>query len=102
LKHIKDEDIEIFLHYNPEVAIQIVNDLVDEPANMAMVNHAAGQGPGSASAMNHNVYGSNSGSNNSLSNAIDRETRGIAVRIKKCPHYKSYKAFYKGGSLRNI
>lgn len=31
LKNIKDSDVEVFLYYNPEVAIQIVNDLIDEP-----------------------------------------------------------------------
>ena len=31
LKQIKDSDIEVFLHFNPEVAVQIVNDLIDEP-----------------------------------------------------------------------
>lgn len=31
LKNVRDEDIEVFLHHNPEVAIQIVNDLIDEP-----------------------------------------------------------------------
>jgi hypothetical protein len=32
LKNIKDEDIEVFLHYNPDVAVQIVNDLLEEPS----------------------------------------------------------------------
>ena len=31
-KNIRDEDIEVFLHYNTEVAIQFVNDLLDEPS----------------------------------------------------------------------
>jgi hypothetical protein len=45
----------------------MVNDLVDEPAqNMA-------------------------GPSGSLSNLIDKETRNLAIRIKKCPHFKSYK-----------
>ena len=30
-KNIKDADIELFLYYNPEVALQIVHDLIDEP-----------------------------------------------------------------------
>ncbi len=40
-KIIRDSDIEIFLHYNPEVAIQIVNDLIDEPT-MNMIGGANG------------------------------------------------------------
>ena len=36
LKNIKDEDIEVYLHYQPEVALQIVKDLVDVPANQAV------------------------------------------------------------------
>ena len=38
LKSISDADIELFLHYNPEVAIQIVTDLVDEPSVNMMSN----------------------------------------------------------------
>ena len=34
LKNIRDEDIEIFLHYNPEVAVQIVEDLIDAPSKV--------------------------------------------------------------------
>jgi len=52
-KIIKDSDIQVFLHYTPDVAVQIVNDLIDEPSNM--------QGFG-----------------NSVSNAIDKETKNIA------------------------
>jgi hypothetical protein len=32
-KCISPLDIELFLFYNPDVAIQIVNDLIDEPNN---------------------------------------------------------------------
>lgn len=64
-KNIKDSDIEIFIYYNPEVALQIVNDLVDEP--------------------NINLSG------NSMSNAIDKETKTLALRIKKSPNFKFYK-----------
>ena len=80
-KIIKDVDIEIFLHYNPEVALQIVNDLIDEP-NMNMMN----QGNANQSMANNNL-------NNSvnLSNAIDKETKNLAMRIKKCPNFKYYK-----------
>lgn len=31
LKGIRDSDLELFLHFNPEVAVQIVTDLVEEP-----------------------------------------------------------------------
>ena len=86
LKNIRDEDIEIFLHYNPEVAVQIVEDLIDAPAK-AMAN-----------IVNKDRFGSNQGksiSNSSaINNAIDKETKSLAMRIKKCPHYKSYKQFY--------
>jgi hypothetical protein len=80
LKNIRDEDIEVFLHYNTEVAVQIVNDLIDEPAHQS---HRS----------------------SSLSTAIDKETRGLAQRVKKCPHYKSYKNYFSsvsGSGLKNI
>ena len=92
LKNIGDEDIEIFVHFNPEVAIQIVNDLLDEPAN----NAANGLGP---SGMHNPIFASNSGGKSSLSTAIDKETKGLAMRIKKYPHYKSYKAYQMQGSF---
>jgi hypothetical protein len=38
LKNIRDEDIEIFLHYSPEVAVQIVEDLIDAPAKNVSQN----------------------------------------------------------------
>lgn len=79
LKNIKDEEIEVFLHYSPEVAVQIVNDLIDEPSNSA--------GPGSAQR-----FDSGGGK---LSTAIDREMRTLAQRVKKCPHYKSYKEYLR-------
>ncbi|CDW84307.1 UNKNOWN [Stylonychia lemnae] len=66
-KLIKDSDIQVFLHYTPDVAVQIVNDLIDEPTS--------------------NIQGQM----NSISNAIDKETKNIAMRIKKCPNYKHYK-----------
>ncbi len=50
-KNIKDTDVEIFLYYNPDVAVQIVTDLIDEPVkNM----------------------------NGGMVNAIDKETRHLA------------------------
>ena len=64
-KNIKESDIELFLYYNPDVAIQIVNDLIDEP--------------------NQSLAGG------SINNAIDRETKHLAMRIKKCPTFKIYK-----------
>ena len=79
LKNIKDEEIEVFLHYSPEVAVQIVNDLIDEPSNSA--------GPGSAQR-----FESGGGK---LSTAIDREMRTLAQKVKKCPHYKSYKEYLR-------
>ena len=33
LKAITDDDIELFLYFNSDVAIQMVNDLIDEPNN---------------------------------------------------------------------
>lgn len=96
LKQIRDEDIEVFLHYCPDVAIQIVNDLIDKPATNNL--HAPSNGP----------YGSNSGGGlaaaaSSLSNAIDKETKGLAMRIKKCAHYKSYQRYLQsiGGSFKS-
>lgn len=62
LKNVKDEEIEVFLHYSPEVAVQIVNDLIDEPSNPA--------GPGSAQR-----FESGGGK---MSTAIDREMRSLA------------------------
>lgn len=70
-KNIKDSDVQVFLHINPDVAVQIVNDLVDEPTN----NISQG-----------GAY------NNSVSNAIDKETKILAQRIKKCPNYRQYKS----------
>ncbi len=96
LKNVRDEDIEIFLHYNPEVAVQIVEDLIDAPSK-AMSNQINGGAK--------DRFGSNQGAkpnaSTSLNNAIDKETKSLAQRIKKCPHYKSYKAFYTmvGNSL---
>ena len=31
LKNIRDQDIEMYLFFNMEIAIQFVNDLIDEP-----------------------------------------------------------------------
>jgi hypothetical protein len=67
-KGIRDEDIETFLFLNLDVAIQIVNDLIDEP--------------------NSNLNAYNIGS---INNTIDKETKNLAVRIKKSPNYKVYK-----------
>ncbi len=85
LKNVRDEDIEIFLHYNPEVAVQIVEDLIDAPSKAISNQINAGK----------DRFGSNSGvkavENAAVNNAIDKETKSLAIRIKKCPHYKSYK-----------
>lgn len=70
-KAIKDTDIEMFMYYNPDVALQIVNDLVEEP--------------------NKNLNSMGSGA--SISNTIDKETKNLALRIKKSPSYKYYKQF---------
>jgi hypothetical protein len=40
-KLIKDSDIELFLLYNPEVAVQIVNDLIDEPSMNMLSNSSS-------------------------------------------------------------
>lgn len=89
LRNIKDTDIEVFLHYNTEVAVQIVNDLVDEPGSSAVGSHPT-----------------KSPSSSQLSNAIDRETKSLATRIKKCPHYKTYKNYYasmiSSSGLKNL
>ena len=45
-----------------------MNDLLDEPAQQSKSSN--------------------------LSTAIDKEAKGLAFRIKKCPHYKSYKNYY--------
>ena len=52
LKLISDEDVEIFLYFNIDIATQIVNDLIDEP--------------------NSNL---NSYNMNTINNVIDRETK---------------------------
>ena len=70
-KNIKDADIEMFMHFNPEVALQIVNDLVDEP--------------------NLNLNNGNGVAGASISNVIDKETKTLALRIKKSPSFKFYK-----------
>ena len=88
LKSVRDDDIEIFLHYNPEVAVQIVEDLIEAPSKVI------------GNQINKDRFGSNNGrqllpaSISALNNAIDKETKSLAVRIKKCPHFKSYKQFY--------
>ena len=83
LKNIKDEEIEVFLHYSPEVTVQIMNDLINEPSNSA--------GPVSAQ-----MFESRLGK---LSTAIDREMRRemrtLAQKVKKCPHCKSYKDYLR-------
>ena len=95
LKNIRDEDIEIFLHYSPEIAVQIVNDLIEEPSAI----NQAGLGPGGSAqrfqsnSNNNNNVGGGTSAKSGLSNAIDKETRSLALRIKKCPHYKSYKEY---------
>lgn len=101
LKNIKDEDIEVFLHYNPDVAVQIVNDLLEEPSIQSK------PGPGSEQHLHHQFWSHDrnlgghgaSGTDPSkkpsshIGNVIDKETRSLALRIKKCPHYKSYKEY---------
>jgi hypothetical protein len=36
-----------------------------------------------------------------ITNEIDKETKALALRIKKCPHFKSYKSYLSnlGGSF---
>jgi hypothetical protein len=57
-----------------------VNDLLDEPAQQSKSSN--------------------------LSTAIDKEAKGLAFRIKKCPHYKSYKNYYlslsRGSGIKNV
>lgn len=77
-KQVRDADIDVFLHYKPEVAIQIVNDLIDEPT-MRMIGSQGQGGVGGGS------YSTN------ISNTIDKETKNLAQRIKKCPNFKHYK-----------
>eukprot|EP00347_Sterkiella_histriomuscorum_P010472 403376151 len=69
-KQVRDQDVQVFLHINPDVAVQIVNDLIDEQTS------SLNQG---------GAY------HNSFSNAIDKETKILAQRIKKCPNYRQYK-----------
>lgn len=58
----------MFIYYNPEVALQFVNDLIEEPSVKI------------------------GGSNMNVSNAIDKETKHLAMRIKKSTNFKFYKA----------
>jgi hypothetical protein len=53
LKNIRDQDIEVFIYHNPDVAVQIVNDLIDEPSLKV-------------------------GNNGGMNNAIDKETKNLA------------------------
>jgi hypothetical protein len=92
IKNISDENIEVFLHYSPDVAVQMVNDLIDEPAN----NSAGPESSASRFQSGNNGGGPPQG----LSNEIDKESKNLAQRIKKCAHFKSYKQHIKslGGS----
>jgi hypothetical protein len=57
----------VFIYYNPDVAVQIVNDLIDEPSLKI------------------------GGNNGGMNNAIDKETKNLAQRIKKSTNFKFYK-----------
>lgn len=48
-------------------------------------NIGSGLGPGSGGALNNSQ---------SMSNAIDKENKNLAMRIKKCPIFKQYKQQY--------
>ena len=61
LKNIRDVDVELFLHFCHDNALQIVSDLLDDVKPSQKMN------------------------------AIDRETKNFAARIKKSPHFKFYK-----------
>ena len=65
LKNIKDSEVELFLHFNPDIAVQIVSDLVEDTR-----------------AVGRNL------------SAVDKETKHFAQRIKNCPNYKMYKAAF--------
>lgn len=71
-KNIRDTDVEVFLHLNPEVAVSMVNDLIDDP-QINMMSHSGNAGgmggPGGPGANN---------ANSSMSNAIDKETKNFA------------------------
>jgi hypothetical protein len=54
-----------------------VNDLIDEPT-LRMIGQGQGGGAGAPGS-------------SSLLNSIDKETKNLAVRIKKCPNFKYYK-----------
>lgn len=71
----------------------MVNDLIDEPAKA----NAAGLGPDNSSAARfHSGNGAQA-----FTNEIDKESKALAVRIKKCPHFKCYKQYLSnlGGSF---
>jgi hypothetical protein len=59
------------LYFKPDVALEIVNDLIDEPSTKVAVG-AEGQS----------------------SNLIDKETKSLASRIKKSTSFKFYKQHY--------
>mmetsp|Transcript_41325 Transcript_41325/g.62958 ORF Transcript_41325/g.62958 Transcript_41325/m.62958 type:complete len:92 (+) Transcript_41325:1642-1917(+) len=60
LKHISDDEIDKFLYYDTDAALQIVSDLVDK--------RAVGQSV----------------------NKIDNELRSLGLRIKKSSNYNLY------------
>ena len=71
LKHVSKADLEVFLFYETELAVQIVTDLIE--------NNAVAAGQTSAQE-----------SKPVRLNAIDREMRMLAQRLKGCPNYRLY------------
>ena len=67
LRNIREGDFELFVHFNPEVALQFVTDLIEEPSVRVGAEEPS----------------------------IDKETKHFAIKIKKCSNFKFYKSLYQ-------